>query len=427
MTDIESDTGRPRRRRSADRRRGQRRTSERPFQPAVSLVGAPGVPPEPAGEAGRRLGGGAIAACDRPFERGAQVVELVSEMAQPPHDVAALRRAPVDVRQLGEAPVVGGVPVAHRLAVVAAGEAFATVLGEREQQSVATGAVVDEQRLVDQPADDVADVGGPEMLVGAHRLGRLERAATGEHREPFEHGLFVFEQQVVAPVGDRPQGLLTWERRARTAGQQSEPVVESLRQLRHRERVAAGGGELDRERHPVEAFAQIGEHTAMRLGQLEIGDGGSCPFGEQGHCIVGVERRGRSTPSRRGHGGPRDLWPGGADPAPSPADRPPAARRRRSRARSCRARPRSCGRRVRLGCGRDCSRRPTRADLRCPTSTDRGIRRPLPPPPRPLPCCRVPRTTRHRGTPRSGWPPPRTPGGSSRIPRRRRASPDDAW
>ena len=35
--------------------------------------------------------------------------------------------------------------VAHGLTVVAAGEAFATVLGEGEQQPVAAGAVVDEQ------------------------------------------------------------------------------------------------------------------------------------------------------------------------------------------------------------------------------------------------------------------------------------------
>ena len=59
-----------------------------------------------------------------------------------------------------------------------------------------------------------ADLGARKRVVGAHRLGGLQRAATDDHGEAFEHPVLVVEQQVKAPVGHGTQGLMTWQRGA---------------------------------------------------------------------------------------------------------------------------------------------------------------------------------------------------------------------
>ena len=94
-------------------------------------------------------------------------------------------------------------------------------------------------------------------VVGADSLGRRQIATAEEHRQPFEHALLVVEQQLVAPVDHRPQCLLARQRRARTTGEQAEPIVEPGGDLLDREGPGPSRGELDRQRQPIEADADV--------------------------------------------------------------------------------------------------------------------------------------------------------------------------
>ena len=61
---------------------------------------------------------------------------------------------------LGEVGEVGRVAIAHGDAVVPLGEPLAAVVGEGQQQAVTTGPVGDDERLVDEAAEELADLGG---------------------------------------------------------------------------------------------------------------------------------------------------------------------------------------------------------------------------------------------------------------------------
>ena len=69
------------------------------------------------------------------------------------------------------------------------------------------------------------------VVVRADGFGRGQIASAREHREPLEDALLGVEEQVVAPVDDGRQGLLTRQRRARAASEQPEPVVQARRDL----------------------------------------------------------------------------------------------------------------------------------------------------------------------------------------------------
>ena len=76
----------------------------------------------------------------------------------------------------------------------------------------------------------------------AHPLSRLQRAAAHKHPQPPEQRLFVFVQQVVAPVDRVAQGLLARRQVARAAGQHLEPVAQSRQQRLGRKELDARGG-----------------------------------------------------------------------------------------------------------------------------------------------------------------------------------------
>ena len=65
------------------------------------------------------------------------------------------------------------------------------------------------------------------------------------------------------PVHRRAQRLLAAHRGARAAGQQPEPVVQAVDDLGQRQRPHPRGGELDGQRHAVEAPADLGCTTSM--------------------------------------------------------------------------------------------------------------------------------------------------------------------
>ena len=69
-----------------------------------------------------------------------------------------------------------------------------------------------DHRLVDERDEQVEHVDGLDVASGADALGRVEREAAGEHREPPEQRPLALGQQVVAPVDRRLQRLLARQR-----------------------------------------------------------------------------------------------------------------------------------------------------------------------------------------------------------------------
>ena len=106
-----------------------------------------------------------------------------------------------------------------------------------------------EEALVEQRRQRV-EVGAADLL------GVLERGAAAEHREPGEERLLVLVEQVVAP-GDRgaQRGMALVGIAA--ALEEVEPLPDPLEQLLGAEQLHPRGGELDREREPVEAADQL--------------------------------------------------------------------------------------------------------------------------------------------------------------------------
>ena len=94
----------------------------------------------------------------------------------------------------------------------------------------------------------------------AHGLGRLVRAAAGEHRKPREQPPLFRREQVVRPADGRVQGLLA--RIGVAAALELDAFPEPLEQLLGREDRDARGRELEREREVVEARAELARSRA---------------------------------------------------------------------------------------------------------------------------------------------------------------------
>src|SRR5205085_10632099 len=107
---------------------------------------------------------------------------------------------------------------------------FERVLANRREQPeprlsvaavpLADEALVDERRdRVERPAD--------RLVVRAHRVCDLERAAAAEDAEPREQPLLGRVEQVVAPLDRRSQRPLPLGEVARAAGEETEALAES--------------------------------------------------------------------------------------------------------------------------------------------------------------------------------------------------------
>ena len=155
-----------------------------------------------------------------------------------------------------------------------------TVSSRRKRASAAVG-FGEDQRLLDESSEGVQDVHGVDRLAGAHRLRRLERRPAGEDREPAQDGPLRLGQQVVAPVDGGAQRLVPGEGRPAAAGQEAEAVVQPGRDLLHRQGAHPGGGQLDGQRHAVEAAAQLGHRAGVLVGHGERGLDGPGALDEQ--------------------------------------------------------------------------------------------------------------------------------------------------
>src|SRR5215211_4658163 len=216
----------PRRRRLPPQGQGQEL-----LQPAPALGQVPALLPEPPQRPRRLLGPVGLAGVGRPPERGAQVGLLQVATVQPLALVGA-----GEVRLGGERRVeeVLGVAPPDLLQVAVFGQPLLPELADRLQHGepgvAGRGLGPEHQRLVDQRGQAVEDVQA-ELPGTADRLGRLQRPAAGEHRQPGEQSPLGVREQVVAPGDGAAQGPLpVWEGPG-PGGQQREAPLQAGQDL----------------------------------------------------------------------------------------------------------------------------------------------------------------------------------------------------
>ena len=125
------------------------------------------------------------------------------------------------------------------------------------------------QRLVDQRGQAVEDV--PAELPGtADGLGRLQRPAAGEHRQPGEQPPLGVREQVVAPGDGAAQGPLPVREGPGPGGQQREAPLQAGQDLLGGQDLGAGGGQLDGQGQPVEPGGDLGHRRGVLGGQPEL-------------------------------------------------------------------------------------------------------------------------------------------------------------
>jgi hypothetical protein len=109
-----------------------------------------------------------------------------------------------------------GVPSGDGIALARGGEPACGVAADRLEQPVAPLAVAVlpyEERLLDKSCEQERDFVVIEAVSGADLLGRLQREASREGREPPQQDLLLGREQLVAPVERRLERLLARRRR----------------------------------------------------------------------------------------------------------------------------------------------------------------------------------------------------------------------
>ena len=187
---------------------------------------------------------------------------------------------PVALGDREEMPVVA---LADGIAVVGCREALGGVGADRLEHLQPGGRVrlppAHEQALSDEVVERV-EVGAGD------RLGRLDRRAAREHGEAREARLLAVAQQLVAPVDGRAQRVVAGGRVASGGAGSAECHVQTFGDLGGRQQPAAGRGELDRQRQPVDAPADLRDRGSVAVAQIKRGIVGTRPLDEQRDRIV---------------------------------------------------------------------------------------------------------------------------------------------
>ena len=183
-------------------------------------------------------------------------------------------------------------------------EPLATVFPDRlehpEPGLAGRGFVDPQQALVDERRQALEEV-EPELRAGSHTAVadfRLEPA--DEDRDPREERLLDRVEEVVAPVDRAAQRLLAGRQVARPAGQDREALPQPREEGLRREQLDPGGCQLDREREPIEARAQLGHRGRVLVRHREVVARSSGTLDEERDGVVlGEVLRGGQVPRVR--------------------------------------------------------------------------------------------------------------------------------
>ena len=201
---------------------------------------------------------------------------------------APLGAQQVRPRLLGQRQEAPRVAVAYRLRVGAGGELLQRELADRlEHDGARPGAVLllADQALVDQRLQSLQHVDA-QLVAAADRLDVLQLGAPREHREAREQAPPRLVEQIVAPRDRAPQRLLPVGEIARARLQQAEAALQPRQDRRGRQQLDARRGQLDRQRQPVQAGADLGDRRGVVVGDLESRLDRERPLDEQPDRLV---------------------------------------------------------------------------------------------------------------------------------------------
>ncbi len=253
-------------------RAGSGAPPDRPLQPAAPLGEVAAEKPERPQRRGQSHAGSDAPDLRQPRQRRPHVGVLRLQHVAPP----ILRRGEPERRgPLGQVEAPGSVGTPDRRLLAARGELLQGVLADGLQHpepGLAVGARLPmEQAPVDQRREGREDVELRAVARPADRLRRLQRTAAGEDGQAAEEDPLLFGEQVVAPGDGVAQGAQPRRLVARPAGQQRQPALQPRQQRRRREDGAARGGQLDRQRQPVQADADGGDARGVVVSEGEVG------------------------------------------------------------------------------------------------------------------------------------------------------------
>ena len=180
------------------------------------------------------------------------------------------------------------------------------VLLDRAEHPVARCAVAlgEQQRFLGQRGEQLEHLLLLDPVAGADPLGRFQARPAGEHREPAQDHPFGVGEQLPAPVDHRAQRPVPRQRGTATAGQQAEPVVETVGELIEGHGAQPGRGQFDRQRHPVQRPADA-RHRRQRaalelIRDREIPAHRARPVPQQLDGRRGLDLAGAGVPLRQG-------------------------------------------------------------------------------------------------------------------------------
>src|SRR3981081_2889249 len=175
---------------------------------------------------------------------------------------------------------------------------LACVLADRLEHRVSRGAaelVHHHERLVDEMREQIKDGRAVDAFTGTDSLRRLEGPTPDKDGYSPKQDTLRVVQQVVAPVNERAQRLLSRDHGSTATGEEPESVVEPPGNLSDRENSDPGCRKLERQRNAVETAADPNDVGCVLLGQRKRRLIGSAAVDEQGDRLVLaklIERRG---------------------------------------------------------------------------------------------------------------------------------------
>jgi hypothetical protein len=167
-----------------------------------------------------------------------------------------------------------GVRRVHRRRFAGVAELAGRVLPQRLQHAVpgvTAGPVGNDQRLPNQPLQQLHHPLHRQFRVSDDGLGGGQGPPAAEHRQPTEQHPLLLREQVVAPIHRAPQGPLPRLGRAVAGGQHREPVPHPVGQLERLQSGQPGGRQFQGQGNAVQPAANHGDRIKSGAVEGQVG------------------------------------------------------------------------------------------------------------------------------------------------------------